>query len=190
MNICIGRSCGSGGHEIGRLLAQQLGCAYYDQQSIDRCAAQPADQRILESAASVHTTGDVTATIGQATEINKAQIKEQNSFIRKAAESGNCVFVGHCADYVLQEAGVARLSVFVTAPFEDRVKRVREQMGTDEVQTLALIKRENIQREAYYNFVTKNGGWGEPANYDLCVNSSTYGIQGTAALLKRLVEGL
>ena len=38
--ITIGRQCGSGGHTIGKLLAQRLGLAFYDKKIVEMVAAK------------------------------------------------------------------------------------------------------------------------------------------------------
>ncbi|MCD8018500.1 MAG: cytidylate kinase-like family protein, partial [Clostridiales bacterium] len=147
MIICIGKSCGSGGHEIGELLAKQLGYAYYDQKALESAASReifenmPAEKDALYA----QSSEDVLGEIGEAYEAGRTQFLAKNSVILQAAAKGNCVIDMNCADYVLKEAGLEYISIFITAPFEDRVERKKEELGKDAVQTMTFIKKENLR---------------------------------------------
>lgn len=191
MIVCIGKSCGSGGHEIGELLAKQLGYAYYDQKMLESAASReifentPAEKDALYA----QSSEDVLSEIGEAYEAGRAQFLAKNSVVLQAAAKGNCVIDMNCADYVLKEAGLEYISIFITAPFEDRVERKKEELGKDSVQTMTFIKKENLRREHYYNYIT-GGSWGAPSNYDICVNSTARGIEKTAEMICGMVEKL
>ncbi|MBR4779697.1 MAG: cytidylate kinase family protein, partial [Bacteroidaceae bacterium] len=45
------------------------------------------------------------------------------------------------------------------------------------------------RRASYYNYYTQRK-WGDAANYDLCINSSRLGIEGTAEQIIRFVDSL
>ena len=111
----------------------------------------------------------------------------QSAVILEAAQKGNCIFVGRCADYVLKNAGVSRLSIFITAPFSDRVQRKRKLLGKEEKTVASLVRKMDRQRKNCYDYYT-GGSWGKPYNYDLCVNSFTLGIERTAQALAVLVR--
>ena len=100
--------------------------------------------------------------------------------IQGIAEEGSAVFVGRCADYILRETD--RLSVFITAPLEDRIRRVCGRMGTDRNEASSMIQKVDRSRAAYYNFFSF-GDWGVASNYDLCVDSSILGIEKTAEMI-------
>ncbi len=191
MIVCIGKSCGSGGHEIGELLAKQLGYAYYDQKTLESAASReifentPAEKDTLYA----QSSEDVLSEIGEAYEAGRTQFLAKNSVVLQAAANGNCVIDMNCADYVLREASLEYISIFITAPFEDRVERKKEELGKDSVQTMTFIKKENLRREHYYNYIT-GGSWGEPSNYDICVNSTARGIEKTAEMICGMVEKL
>mgnify|MGYP002286334986 CR=1 FL=1 len=83
----------------------------------------------------------------------------QSAVILEAAQKESCVFVGRCADDVLKKAGVDRLSLFLSAPFTDRVKRKMKLLGKDEKTVTALIRKMDKQRKNYYNYYT-GSNWG------------------------------
>ncbi len=189
MIICIGKSCGSAGHEIGELLAEQLGYDFYDQKTLERAASQDVMENtpVEKEVAFAQSTGDVLNEIGETYETGRTQFLAKSSVVLQAAAEGNCVIDMNCADYVLKQAGVECVSIFITAPFEDRVERKKEELGKDSVQTMNFIKKENLRREHYYNYIT-GGSWGDPSNYDICINSSAHGIELTAEMLCNLVS--
>lgn len=195
MLICIAREFGSGGHEIGKRLADALGYDFYDQTLVTEVASRSSiSSEVLEKAdekkenAWLHSfVYDDTDQNLRGISANEAMFRMQSAVILEAAQKDNCIFVGRCADYVLQQAAVKRLSIFITAPFSGRVKRKMKLLGEDEKTVTALVRKMDKQRKNYYNYYT-GGNWGKPYNYDLCVNSSSLGIEQTAEALAVLVR--
>lgn len=190
MLICIAREFGSGGHEIGKRLADALGYDFYDYALVTEAAGRSSiSSDILEKAdekkenAWLHSfVYDDTDQNLRGISANEAMFRMQSAVILEAAQKDNCIFVGRCADYVLQQAAIKRLSIFITSPFSDRVQRKMKLMGKEEKAVTALVRKMDKQRKNYYNYYT-GGSWGKPYNYDLCVNSSTLGIEQTAEAL-------
>lgn len=195
MLICIAREFGSGGHEIGKKLAKELGYSFYDQElvseavkrsNISSAALENADEK--RENPWLHSIFYDTANRNlQGVTANEAMFRMQSSVILDAAKKGNCIFVGRCADDILRKSGVKCLSLFITAPFHDRVERKMQLTGMDEKEVTALIRKTDKQRKSYYNFYT-GGNWGKPYNYDFCINSSGLGIEQTALALSVLVR--
>lgn len=190
MIICIGREFGSGGHEIGKALADALGLSFFDRDLIDAAVSRTTiPQAELEKADEKthnpwmfrrwYDEHDIELRDLSANDI---LFRIQSQLILEAAQSGHCVFVGRCADSILQRNGIKRLSLFISAPFEDRTVRKMQLLGLDEKTTRALVRKTDKERKAYYDYYT-GGSWGKPYNYDFCVNSSVFGVQQTAQLL-------
>lgn len=112
--------------------------------------------------------------------------KFQSDAIRKAAESGACVFVGRCADYVLRDRTDV-VNIFVTANTEDRINRICGRDGLDEAEARKRISKGDSERASYYNYYTGKK-WGHSESYDLCVNSSVLGMSGTVDYISRFIE--
>ena len=157
MIICISREFGSGGHEIGRKVAEKLGLELYDRDLIDRAAekiiAMPKD--VLEKADEkkrnpwLHEVWyDVPNQELNGMTANDALHLAYNSIIRELAEKGDCVFVGRCADYILEQAKIDHISLFIAAPFEWRVKRKMEQLSIDEKSATAMVRKKDKDRKA------------------------------------------
>lgn len=193
----IGRSLGSGGRAIGRLLAEQFGMAYYDREILQLAAKESGlCQEVFEERDEqnrfLRTLGNMIPFIGGGEPYYRNELSNENLFriqseaIRKAAERESCVFIGRCADYVLRD--VARcVNVFITADMPDRRKRVMELVGCGEEEAVRLIEKGDRQRADFYNFYS-TGTWGAASTYHLCVNSSVLGIEGTAAFIARFAK--
>lgn len=195
MLICIAREFGSGGHEIGKLLANTLGYGFYDQALVTEAANRSSiSSEILEKADERKENPWLHSFVYDATDqnlrgisANEAMFRMQSAVILEAAQKDNCVFVGRCADYVLQQAAVKRLSIFITAPFSNRVQRKMKLLDEEEKVVTSLVRKTDRQRKNYYNYYT-GGNWGKPYNYDICINSSMLGIEQTAEVLSMLAK--
>ncbi len=190
MLICIAREFGSGGHEIGKRLAEILGFQFYDQALVTKAISRSSiSSEILEKVDEKKENSWLHSVVYDAADqnlrgisANEAMFRMQSAVILEAAQKESGVFVGRCADDLLKKAGVDRLSLFITAPFTDRVKRKTKLLGKDEKTVTALIRKMDKQRKNYYNYYT-GSNWGKPYHYDLCINSSTLGIERTAEAL-------
>lgn len=196
MNICISREFGSGGHEIGKILAEQLGYFFYDRRLLEGAAeksripiehleradeqkANPWIHRIWYEAEDENLRG---------LPANDILFQIQKDYILNRAREGNAVFVGRCGDFILKEADIPCVCIFITAPYACRVMRKKELLHLSVKETETLIRKTDKRRKAYYNYYT-DGGWGKPDNYDFCINSSR-GIHETVRVLEKLLEEL
>lgn len=197
MIICIGREFGSGGHEIGKKLAENLKLSFYDHELIENATARSnieykelkkADEKkanfLLHT--SLYNSDDKKL---RGLPANDILFEVQKNMILDLAKEDNCVFVGRCADYVLAKENIRHISLFVTAPFSDRVRRKQQLLNLDERSTASLVQKTDRQRKSYYNYYS-GGNWGKPYNYDVCVNSSALGIERTAKALSIMIAGL
>ena len=103
----------------------------------------------------------------------------QGRVILELAQKESCIIVGRCADAVLRFAGIPVVSLFICAPFEDRVKRRMGIEGIGRKEAEDAVRKIDKQRKKYYDTYTGRN-WGAPENYDFCINSSVSGIEGTA----------
>lgn len=197
--LAIGRQFGSGGREIGQKLAKEFGIAYYDKELITEAARESglcediferADERANRSLSYAFTMG-YSSFIGMFTPYNDilsndTLFKIQSDTIRNIAEKGSCVLVGRCADYILRD-DPACLSVFISNTVEIRIQKIIERMGVTVEQAKELMTKNDKSRAAYYNYYT-NKTWGMASSYNLCVDASILGIDGTVAFIKRFIE--
>ena len=186
--INIGRQFGSGGLLVARALGEKLGIPVYDQELIEKAAEESGFSRDLfarsdERRSILSLSGYFeTGRFGQADNYlgDNQLFSLQSHVIRTIAESGPAIFIGRCSDYVLRDMDC--LDVFIPSPKEVRVRRVAQRMGISPEDAASLIRKKDRTRENYYNYYTF-GHWGVASNYDLCVDSSVLGIDGTAEMI-------
>ena len=187
--FCISRQFGTGGHTIGYQLAQTLGIAYYDKEII-RLACERMG---LNSKKVADYGGENSSFLGKtprrffSTQSDMLFFMQSN-LICEMAEKNPCVIIGRCADVVLRNNHIPHISVFLSAPFKERVKYEMGAQGCDYKTASSKVKKMDQERKNYYQHYT-GLQWGYAGNYDLCLNTFFYGhddalqvLQGMAAL--------
>ena len=176
--IVIGRQYGSGGHDIGKLLADKLGYAFYDREIIKMTAGTTGlTSEFIEKREETMTNSLLYDLVNQMyqygnekEEAPKDRIFEAESkVIRELAEKGNCVIIGRCSDYLLKDDSHV-LKVFFTAPLESRIKRVMKRLGIEYQNAQHKIRKEDKLRADNYHYYTGRM-WGAAANFDLTMNT-------------------
>lgn len=198
--ITIARQFGSGGREIGEKVAAALGVPLIDKELIKDAAAksdfnEEVVRRADESAANslLYTLAMGSNMLGAAVNFGyKMPISDklfilQSDVIKSYASQGSCVIIGRCADYVLRgEPSLFR--IFVYGDLDHRQARVMERHPELKPQQVVdVINKTDKRRASYYNFYTGNK-WGKYDNYDMAINSSTFGIDETAKLIVAAVN--
>ena len=195
--ITIERQYGSGGHLIGEKLAESLGIPFYDSELIKVAAKESGIcEEIFESFDEKPTTSFLYSLVMDPYSLGY----NSNSFdlpldhkvflaafdtIKELASKGPCVFVGRCADYALVDFDNC-ISVYVHAPFEDRIKRIENEYGIPNGKSKEMLMKKDKQRSSYYNYYSSYK-WGDAKSYDLCLNSSYLGIDGSVDLIKKVI---
>ncbi|WP_288884891.1 AAA family ATPase [uncultured Eubacterium sp.] len=192
--ITIGRETGSGGREIGKMLADKLGISYYNKELLTEAARQSGlSEDILETNDERPTNSLLysivmdTYSFGYATSstmdmpINNKVFLAQFNAIKTIAAKGPCVIVGRCADYALA-GNEDCVSIFITADMKFRTRRISTENNLTVEKAKAFIKKTDKKRSSYYNFYTEKK-WGEASSYDLCVCSSRYGIEKAVEII-------
>lgn len=199
--ITISREYGSGGSAIGKIIAEKLGWKYYDKQLIDLAADESGlspkfiekSEQSLSSGwlynmmlGSNYSSNYATATTPNTLPLVDQIYNAQRTIILKVAKESPCVIVGRCADYILHTseefADSDILKLFVYANPDDRIKRAIEAYGIPEKDAKKTITQVNKRRANHYNTFTE-WTWGAYEHYDMLINSSYAGIEGTAGLI-------
>lgn len=184
--INIGRQFGSGGRRIAAALSEKLGIPVYDNELITEAAQKSGYSKDLfqkrDEHRSIFTLSNIFGTTnrysgGESYLNDNTLFKIQSEVMREIAEKGPAIFVGRASDYILRDFEC--LDVFICAPEECRIKDVAEREGISEQEATIMIQRKDKERASYYNYLTF-GNWGIASNYDLCIDSSILGIDGTA----------
>ena len=199
--ITIGRQYGSGGNEIGRKLAGELGIDFYDKnilrmnsdesgikESYFHLADEKAGSRLLYRIVSGMTPEMREPSFGSDLISADNLFRFQSEVIRKLAEEQSCVIVGRCADYVLEDADdIELVRVFIYADMDARIRRVREKELYAPEDVRKNVKRIDKERRNYYRYYTGRG-WADPENYDLLINTSTTGIKGSVRMIEEYIK--
>lgn len=185
--ITIGREYGSGGRFIGRLVAQKLGIAFYDNELIyEACKESGMSPAVFESF-DEKTDGFFSAAGMYSYDLSLSQkvFLAQFEAIKKIAEDKSCVIVGRCADYVLRDNPNV-CNIFICAPMEDKIKRAVEYYDVKIEKASSIITKRDKKRRTYYNFYT-DMDWGKASNYDLCINSKI-GVENCVNVIVNYVK--
>lgn len=195
--ITIERRYASGGHEIGKKLAEALGYKLYDRNILLE-AAQKLDIPFykiesLEESSSGNVLLNLSKTPLGGLSGNKnlpladQLFLEEKRIIEKAAEEGNCVIVGRASGYILREKKDA-LRVFIYADHEKRVQRAIEREGIQKEEAENALKKNDKRRKNFYNALTTQE-WGDPKSYDLYMNAGNLGLDLCVRLLMEASKG-
>lgn len=197
--ISVARQYGSGGSEIGELLASKLGFAFYNNELITIAAKKSGMSRSILGEADEKATNSLLYTLAMGSSffngnagitfdmpINDKLFVTQSDIIKNLADESPSVFIGRCSDYVLH--GYPNLlRIFIHAPMDFRASHISElhNVTIDKAKDLAV--KTDKRRSNYYNYYTGQK-WGRPENYDITVDSSRLGIEKTTDLLAGYVE--
>lgn len=195
--INIGRQLGSGGHVIGKQLAQDFGISFYDKELLDLAAQESGfnkkffvrkDERkgfmkLLVSSFAPLLSSSEGPYNNQLSD--ESLFKFQSDAIRKAAAKSSCVFVGRCADYILRD-NPRCVNIFITGNMEDRITRLCDRLKISPDEARKKIINGDESRASYYNYYSAKT-WGMADSYHLCINSSALGIDGTTEFVKSFI---
>ena len=209
--ITISREYGSGGRSIGKKVADRLGISFYDSEIIDMAAETSGlskefisgtEQSISSgllytlllgtSYATPGTTGLHAGTrASMSIPLADQVFNAQRQVVIDLAKKGPCVIVGRCSDYILTHTEEINkddvLNVFIYAPLEFKAKRAVELKGLDEANAWKDVKLIDKRRANHYNTFTEQT-WGDRKYYHALLNSSLFGIDGTADIIVNLVQ--
>lgn len=206
--IVIGRKYGSGGRAIGEILSEKLGIPLYDKTILAKVAAEQKipDERLramdeylnahrftnigLQAKKALFNPGNWFETNPEGILDREKVYQWQSDVIRRLAEEGPCIIVGRCGDEVLKDHPNL-ISLFITAPMkvrEERIARLYPDIPETKYQThRQYINQTDRLRSHYYNYHTGRD-WGDITNYDLVLDSSKLGIEGTAEFLENYIR--
>ena len=187
---------GSGGHDIGRMLALDFQAKYYDRELLNLAAKESGlSEKIFEqndekkgffrgllNIGAPHVSGG-----GYKPGLSQESLFQfQSDAIRKAAKEGSCVFVGRCADYVLRDFANT-VNIFITASLEYRIEQIMNKQHIDVEAAQKFIEQGEGKRADYYNYYTGKK-WGSAESYDLCIDSSKLGLVETEKLIAQFIR--
>lgn len=186
--INIGRQFASGGKAVAEAVGRILNVPVYDRELIFKAAEKSGlspelfsvsdEKRRLWGVGSIFGSNRYGSF---SSGLNDGELfRIQSETIRDIASNGSAIFVGRASDYVLRD--MRCLNVFIHAPLANRIQAVAQKEHISEKTAEALIEKKDTERARFYNFFTF-GHWGKARTYDLCVDSTLLGIEGTAQFI-------
>ena len=197
--ITIGRQYGSAGREIGQKVAEYFDIKYYDKDLLTRAAKEsgfceemiqnhderPTNSFLYNLVMDTYSFGYNNSSFVDMPISHKVFLAQFDT-IKKIADEGPCVIVGRCADYALADRQNV-IDLFIFGNEECKVKRIMELYGLSEAKAKDMMIKKDKQRQSYYNYYSSKK-WGRADSYDLCINSSVLGEEGTVKLIVQYVE--
>ena len=193
--ITIARQYGSGGHDVGKKLAEELNIPFYDKELLERAAKdsgfcqeifenydeKPTNSFLYSLVMDTYSMGYSSAAFAEMPLNHKIFLAQFNA-IKDIAKEGPCVIVGRCADYALADFPNV-VNVYLYADMKDRIARIARRHDLADAKAKDMIQKTDKSRASYYNYYT-NKKWGEATGYDLCLNTGTLGIDGTIHMIR------
>lgn len=197
--ITIGRQFGSAGREIGELIGKELNIPVYDKELLSRAAKEsgfceemmevhderPTSSFLYNLVMDTYSFGYNASSFGDMPISHKIFLAQFDT-IKKIANEGPCIIIGRCADYALSEYDNV-LNTFIYGDDDVKIKRIMEKYELTEAKAKDMIAKKDKQRQSYYNYYSSKK-WGRADTYDLCINSSMFGVEGTKNLIIQAVQ--
>lgn len=188
--ISIGREFGSGGHAVAEELSRRFEIPLYDSNLLEHIAEEKSVEQNSYGKYDEQPRSKLfyRTVRGYSNSPQENVANMQFEYLQKLAADGKSfVVVGRCAETVLKD-NPALVSIFVLGNRSCKQKRVAEKYQVSPEEALLMMKREDRKRKSYHNYYCK-GDWGDSRNYDLTINSSKLGINGTADMLESYIRG-
>lgn len=183
--ISIGRQYGSAGREIGVKLAEKFDIPLYDRNLFEEIGKiKNIDTNNLEKYDEVPRKFFISRKVNGYSNSPEENVAElQFGLLKsKAADGDSFIVIGRCADDLFRGMD-GFVSIFILADMDEKIKRIMEIRKMDEKKARATIEKHDKKRKMYHDYFAKGGKWGDCKNYDLCINSSKLGIDGTVEFL-------
>ena len=197
--ITIGRQFGSAGREIGNVVAEELGIKLYDKEMLSIAAKEsglskeffekhdekPTSSFLYSLVMDTYAMNYATNAFSDMPLNHKVFLAQYNA-IKKIADEESCILVGRCADYALEDYSDCT-KIFIHANLDARIHRIARIYDLTDAKAKDLIQKNDKRRAAYYNYFS-NKRWGDSESYDLSIDSSELGIEGTARAIIEYVR--
>lgn len=193
--ITISREYGSGGHQIGELLAKELDITFYDKELITLVAGESNfsedfisqnEQRMPSALLYQMILQDYEAPLDKSLSYEDALFVAQSRVIRRIASEGPCVIVGRCANYILKDR-THTLHVFLFADMPHKVERAVAEYGISMVQAPDVISRIDKSRKEHYFHYTGQL-WGDSRNYNVTFDTGAISMSQVVAMIKEVYQ--
>ena len=181
--INVGRQIGSGGRIIAKLLSEEFDCKFSE-----KFFEQNDEQKgFLKTHFNIRLPLLADSDFYKSNFSQESLYQFQSDAIREVAKQNDrCVFVGRTADYILRDNPNC-VNVFITSSMQTRIANVCERRGCTEDEARKLIENGESERAKYYNYYTAKT-WGHAESYDLCIDASILGLEGTKDVIADFIR--
>lgn len=187
--LTIGREFGSRGGEIGKLIADYYQIPYYNKNSLDAITmkAKYISSGDMERIDDLFKSGlPIKLWSAPDRDLLKVIYQCESELISGFAAQKGGVFIGRCADYILQNKP-DHLCVFIYSPLGVRINYLMNKYGLTQDATETLIRRMDQSRHNYYKYFTRQNR-GERHSRQMFLDSNLLGVDGSADLLKFTID--
>ncbi|MEG0963315.1 MAG: cytidylate kinase-like family protein [Lachnospiraceae bacterium] len=198
--ITIGREFGSGGLEIGRMLAERLNVKCYDKELLAMAAKEsglceeiflnhdekPTNSFLYSLVMDSYSVSGYTSAPFLDMPLNHKVFLAQFDTIKKLAEKESCIIVGRCADYALSEHKNC-INVFIHADMDFKIDYLLKTDRLEQEKVKDMIHKTDKQRASYYNYYSSKK-WGESKSYHITLDSGQLGLEGCTEMILKYME--
>lgn len=184
MIITIARQCGCHGDEIGLKLAKEYGLSFYNKEHIIKLAKEkgiydkfPYFFSEIPVNALMHTISDDEGDI---------LLSESRKALYPLIGDENCVIIGRCANYAFSDRQ-DKISIFLNGDKSDRIRHIAKKHDFSEKKAKAVVDETDSRRREFHKYCS-NQEWGNAAFYDLCIDETKAGVDGTVDVIKKYIE--
>ncbi len=181
--ITISREYGSGGRYIGRLVADKLGIKFYDKDLVNKLSEKTGlSTEYIEDNEQKRNILDSLNNGYYYNLTNSDELfVEESDLIKELANNESCVIIGRCSDFILKDNKDV-INIFVYSTMDNKINRAVERYGLNKKSAEKEIKKIDKLRSNHYKHYTGKT-WGNSENYDLCINSDTFGVEKAADMI-------
>ena len=187
--ISISREFGSGGRAIAETIAKDMGLKIYERNMLDEMAKEMNfESKDYKEHDEKHRRFFYTRRVrGHSSSIEETIAQMQFDFIRKKADEGESfVVLGRCSEHILK-GREGLISIFVLGDKSKKIERVMEIYELDRDEAIKKMKRHDKNRKQYHN-THCDIKWGDSRAYDMCINSTRLGLEGTTEFVKKYID--
>ena len=191
---------GSGGEQIGKLLAEKLNITFFDREILVEASKEyNIEEKVIQNFDETYVyegiyslVQDVRATKSGMGEYKQSLAEQvylaEFNAIRNLAKIQSGVFIGRCSDYVLREYANA-VHFFIHAPIDVRVERICRHENLERSDAEIIVRKRDREREKYYNFHA-DLKWGEARNYNLSIDTGRIKLNEAVSILEQYVKSI
>lgn len=183
--ITIGRQYGSGGKEVGRILAQKLGIPFYGKEELMKIAKDQPDYEEVRAFYEEQPVNSLLYAIAMGQGENRTGDVPFRK-IRELCGGKSCILIGRCGSYIFRE-DPSCVKIFIYADMAKKIQWIEKQEHVSAHKAKKLIEKVEEGRAQFHKFYT-GGSWGNVNDYDLCLDAGITGTEKAAEIIMAYLE--